>query len=60
MKKKEKIFINDVLEVLFTAGITQEPFQLESPPKNIAKVSYPGKREVIISHSSQFYKRTYR
>ena len=40
---------------LFTAGITEESFQLESTPKSIAKVSYPGKKEVIASYSSRFF-----
>ena len=54
MGKKEKAFINDVLEVLFTVGITEEPLHLESTTKIIAKVPYPGKKEVIPSHSSRF------
>ena len=51
IEKKEKAFINDILEVLFTTGITEEPFQLESTPKNIAKVPYPRKRK---SYASRF------
>ena len=35
MKKKKKVFINDILEVSFTAGIAEEPLQLESTPKII-------------------------
>ena len=54
IKEKEKAFINDILEVLFTAGITEEPLQLEDTPKNIATVPFPGKKEVIASHSSRF------
>ena len=33
MEKKKTAFINDILEVLFTAGITEEPLQLESTSK---------------------------
>ena len=49
MGKREKAFINDILENSLTAGITEEPLQLESIPKNLAKVSYPEKQEVIAS-----------
>ena len=54
MEKKEKAFIEDILEVLYTAGIHEEPIQLEDTPMNIANVAYPGKEEVIASHSSRF------
>ena len=54
MEKKEKAFINDILVALFTAGITEEPFQLDTTTKNISKVPYAGRKEVIASHSSGF------
>ena len=53
-EKKEKTFINDILEVLYNDDIHKEPVQLESTPKNIANVPYPGKNIVIASYSSRF------
>ena len=52
--KKEKTFINDILKVLYNNDIHKEPVQLESTPKNIASVPYPGKNKVIASYSSRF------
>ena len=59
MGKRGKAFINDILEVSFTAGITEETLQSESTLKNIAKVPHPEKKEVIASYLLDFYKGIY-
>ena len=58
MEKNDKVFIKDILEVLYTVGFHEKSIQLEDNPKNIANVAYPGKEEVIASYSSRFLVKT--
>ena len=39
LERKDKAFIKDILEVLYTAGIHEMPIQLEDTHENIANVA---------------------